>query len=84
MAAEARRAERSLHPDAMELYFRGIACLHKGLTNEHLAQARGFLERALALDPGNIEALVGTAMVDLNRGVNFADPGGPRTSRRLR
>jgi len=75
MAAEARRAERSLHPDAMELYFRGIACLHKGLTNEHLAQARGFLERALALDPGNIEALVGTAMVDLNRGVNFADPG---------
>src|SRR5215475_6908733 len=74
MAAEARRAERSLHPDAMEWYFRGIACLHKGLTNEHLAQARGFLERALALDPGNIEALVGTAMVDL-RGVNFADPG---------
>ena len=29
----------------------------------------------MALDPGNIEALVGTAMVDLNRGVNFADPG---------
>jgi TolB-like protein len=71
IAAEARRAERSLHPDAVELYFRGIACLHKGLTNEHLAQARGFLERALALDPGNIEALVGTAIVDVNRGGNF-------------
>src|SRR5262245_29887185 len=33
---EARRAERSLHPDAMDLYFQGIACLHKGLTNEHM------------------------------------------------
>jgi TolB-like protein len=74
ITAEARRAERSLHPDAMELYFRGIACLHQGLTNEHLTQARDFLERALELDPGNFEALVGTAMVDLNRGVNFADP----------
>jgi TolB-like protein/class 3 adenylate cyclase len=71
MAAEARRAERSLHPDAMELYFRGIACLHKGWTYEHLLQACGFFERALALDPGNIEALVGTAIVDLNRGFNF-------------
>jgi TolB-like protein/class 3 adenylate cyclase/Flp pilus assembly protein TadD len=72
MAAEARRAERSSHPDAMELYFRGIACLHKGLTNEHVAQARGFLERALALDPGNIEALVATAIVEINKGANFA------------
>jgi TolB-like protein/class 3 adenylate cyclase len=69
--AEARRAERTLHPDAMDLYFQGRACLHKGLTNEHLAQARGFFERALALDPGNIEALVGTAIVDFNRGVNL-------------
>jgi TolB-like protein/Tfp pilus assembly protein PilF len=71
IAAEARRAERSLHPDAMELYFRGIACLHKGLTNEHLAQARALFEHALAFDPGNNEALVGTAIVDLNKGVNF-------------
>jgi TolB-like protein/class 3 adenylate cyclase len=71
IAAEARRAERSLHPNAMELYFRGIACLHKGLTNEHLAQARDFFEHALAFDPGNNEALVGTAIVDLNKGVNF-------------
>jgi TolB-like protein len=69
--AEARRAERTLHPDAMDLCFQGRACFHKGLTNEHLAQVRGFFERALALDPGNIEALVGTAIVDLNRGVNF-------------
>ena len=63
--AEARRAERSLHPDAMDLYFQGMAWLNKGLTPEYMTQARGFFERALALDPGNIEALVGTARVDV-------------------
>jgi TolB-like protein len=69
--AEARRAEHTLHPDAMDLYFQGNACLHKGLTNDCLVQARSFFERALALDPGNIEALVGTARVHFNMAVNF-------------
>jgi len=68
---EARRAEHSVHPDAMDLYFRGIAHLNKGMTLEHLTQARGFFERALALDPGSIEVLVGTAIVDYSMGVNF-------------
>jgi TolB-like protein len=72
IAAEARRAERSLHPDAIDLCFQGMACIHKGLTNEHLAQALGFFEQALALDPGSIEALVGVASIDLHRGANFA------------
>ena len=69
--AEARRAERSVHPDAMDLYFQGVAHLHKGVIVEHLTQARGFFERALALDPGSVEALVGTAIVDYTMGVNF-------------
>jgi TolB-like protein/Flp pilus assembly protein TadD len=66
--AEARRAEQAPHPDSMGLYFRGMACVNKGLTAEYLSQARGFFERALALDPGNIEALVGTATVDTMSG----------------
>ena len=65
IAAEARRAERSLHPDAMDLYFQGRACWNKGLTPEYLTQARSFFERALALDPENVEALVGMATVDV-------------------
>jgi TolB-like protein len=72
IAVEARRAERSLHPDAMDFCFQGKACIHKGLTNEHMAQALGFFERALARDPGNIEALVGVASIELHRGANFA------------
>jgi TolB-like protein len=63
---EARRAERSLHPDAMDLYFQGSAWINKGITPEYMAQARSFFERALALDPSNIEALIGTALVDTN------------------
>ena len=72
VAAEARRAERAPLPDSMDLYFQGKACLNKGFTPESLAQARGFFERALALDPSNIEALVGTAMVDVRSANIFA------------
>jgi TolB-like protein/Flp pilus assembly protein TadD len=79
IAAEARRAERSLHPDAMDFYFQGIACLHKGLTNDHMTQARGFFECALALDPGSTEALVGMANVDTTIAVaSLTDDRAPR------
>jgi TolB-like protein len=67
IAAEARLAERALHPDSMDLYFQGRACLNRGLSAEHIAQASGFFERALARDPGNIEVLVTAALVDLTR-----------------
>jgi tetratricopeptide (TPR) repeat protein len=49
----------------MDLYFQGVACVNKGWTPENMTLARGFYEQALALDPGNIEALVGSARVDL-------------------
>jgi TolB-like protein/Tfp pilus assembly protein PilF len=61
---EARRAERSLRPDSMDLYFQGRSWANKGMTSEYMAQARSFFERALVLDPNNIEALVGTALVN--------------------
>jgi tetratricopeptide (TPR) repeat protein len=48
----------------MELYFQGMARWNKRWTSGHMAQARSFFERALALDPENIEALVGVAAVD--------------------
>ncbi|WP_024518696.1 adenylate/guanylate cyclase domain-containing protein [Bradyrhizobium sp. Tv2a-2] len=71
VAAEARRAENMLHPDAMDLYFLGRASFNKGQTLENLTQARGFFERALALDPGNIEALLGSALFDLSIGGGY-------------
>jgi TolB-like protein/class 3 adenylate cyclase/Flp pilus assembly protein TadD len=64
IAAEARRAERSLQPSALDLYFQGMACWNKGWTSLHMMQARSFFERALELEPGNVDALVGIAAVD--------------------
>ena len=64
VAAEARRAERSPHPDAMDLVFRGRAWFNKGLTPDCMVEARGFFEQAMALDPGNIEVMVGLARLD--------------------
>jgi TolB-like protein len=64
IAVEARRAERSLHPDAMDLVFQGKAWANKGITPEYMALARGFFERALVLDPSNVEALLGMALVE--------------------
>jgi TolB-like protein/class 3 adenylate cyclase len=61
--AEAERAGRARHPDAMDLYFQGRACWNKGMTPEYLAQARDFCERAMALDAENVEAMVCWAMV---------------------
>jgi TolB-like protein len=62
--AEARRGEHISNPDSMDLYFQGRACQHKGLSAENLAKARTLFERALLLDPDNVEALTGVAMVD--------------------
>jgi TolB-like protein len=64
LAAEARRAEQSVNPDAMDLYFQGIAFANKGITPEYTTRARDFFERALALDPSYVEALVARANVD--------------------
>ena len=64
--AEARRAQGSNHPDAMDLYFQGRALLNKEINLAHLTQARAFLERALLLDPSNLEALYSSAIIDLH------------------
>jgi TolB-like protein len=71
VAAEARRAERSPHPDAMDLVFQGRSWFNKGLTPDCLAQARSFFEKAIALDPENIEAMVGIALVDASIGATY-------------
>jgi adenylate cyclase len=82
VAVEARRAERAPHPSSMDLYFQGAAWLNKGPSPENLAQARRCFERALALDPDNVEALVGFASVDAQRGALFLETIVPHVLRR--
>ena len=70
VSAEARRAEQAPTPDSMDLYFQGSAWLNKGYTPGNVAQARGFFDRALAADPDNVDALVGSARADAVEGAN--------------
>jgi TolB-like protein/class 3 adenylate cyclase len=67
-AAEARRAEQAPTPDSMDLYFQGLAWLNKGVTPDHVAQARGFFDRALTADPDNVDALIESARADARAG----------------
>jgi hypothetical protein len=63
--AEATR--RSEHPDAMEYILRGRAALSKPSTPDNYAQAIPLYERALALDPGSVEAKGWLATALVNR-----------------
>jgi TolB-like protein/class 3 adenylate cyclase/Tfp pilus assembly protein PilF len=62
---EARRAERVSKPDSMDLYFQGMAWVNKGRGLDDLARARDFFERALAIDPNNLDASLGTVAADV-------------------
>jgi TolB-like protein/DNA-binding SARP family transcriptional activator len=70
--AEARRAEQTPNPDSLDLYFQGVTWVAKGSTAEYLSRARSYFERALTIDPGNIQALVMMANVDLVGASAFA------------
>jgi TolB-like protein len=56
IAAEARRAEKALNPDAVDFYFQGMTWFHKGSGLENLTRAREFFGRALSVDPGHVDA----------------------------
>ena len=72
IAVEARRAERAPTPDSMDLYFQGEAWVNRGVTFESLNKARSFFERALALDPANVEALAGMSQVEANFAISLS------------
>jgi TolB-like protein len=63
-SAEARRAEQAPNPSSMDLYFQGLAWFNKGFTLDNIAQARSFFDRSLAIDAGNVDALVALARAD--------------------
>ena len=72
IAAEARRAERAPTPDSLDLYFQGEAWVNRGVTFENLSKARSFFERALALDPANVDALAGVSQVEANLAISVS------------
>jgi TolB-like protein/DNA-binding winged helix-turn-helix (wHTH) protein len=63
--AEASRAKRSATPDSMDHFFLGYSRMNGGQTADAHAKARLHFDRALELDPDNVDALVGRAWADL-------------------
>ena len=53
----------------MDFCFQGLAWFNKGRTPHNVAQARSFYDRALAADPDNVDALIGSARAELNEGI---------------
>jgi len=70
IVAEAQRAELEPNPDSLDYYFRGVATFNKGRL-ENLVKARDLFEKAVELDPTNIDALVGAARVDIVVGAAY-------------
>jgi TolB-like protein len=62
--AEASRAERATNPDSMDHYFLGLGLYHLGGA-ELNREARAHFDRALELDPDNVDALVRRAWADV-------------------
>jgi TolB-like protein/class 3 adenylate cyclase len=77
ISAEARRGQQAANPDSMDLYFQGMEWFNKGNKLENMDQARGFFERALALDPGNVDALLGVGRADVAVGAAFLSDDRP-------
>lgn len=69
--AEAHRAERSPDPGSMDLYFRAKALINRGSTAEYLKIAEALLERAIRLDPDNVDALAAKGWVEMDLGAGF-------------
>jgi adenylate cyclase len=68
---EARRAERTPTPDSMDLYFQGMSWINKGRNPADTERGRDFFKRALALDPDNLDAAVGSACADVQAAVGY-------------
>jgi TolB-like protein/class 3 adenylate cyclase len=77
IAAEARRAQQAPNPDSMDLYFQGMEWFNRGINRENMDRARGFFERAMALDPGNVDALLGVGRADFEVGASFLSDDRP-------
>ena len=68
---EARRAGRTPTPNSMDLYFQGMSWINMGRNPADTARGRGFFERALALDPDNLDAAIGLACADVQTAVGY-------------
>jgi tetratricopeptide (TPR) repeat protein len=77
ISAEARRAQQAPNPDSVDLYFQGMEWFNRGSNLENMDHARGFFERALALDSGNVDALLAVGRADFEVGAAYLSDDRP-------
>ena len=77
ISAEARRAQQASNPDSVDLYFQGMEWFNRGSNLENMDHARGFFERALALDSGNVDALLAVGRADFEVGAAYLSDDRP-------
>ena len=77
--AEAAKGARSTNPDATDLVMRGWAINNEPgafSSKDKVNAARALFERALAIDPNNVEAINGAAVTYTNEYLfGWGDPG---------
>jgi adenylate cyclase len=77
--AEAAKGTRSTNPDATDLVMRGSAIRNEPgafSSKDKMNAARSLYERALAVDPNNVEAMDGLAVTYMNEHLfGWGDPG---------
>jgi TolB-like protein/class 3 adenylate cyclase len=68
VSAEAKRAKRSPHPDpdSMDLYFLGLSAYHQNINS-----ASAYFDRALEIDPANVDALIYRGGLDLMYAISW-------------
>ena len=83
IATEARRSAETPHPDSTDMLFQGLAWFNKGPAPDNLVQALSFFERALIIDPKNVDALAWKASMHAfayTMGFAFDDKASPLVS----
>ena len=69
--AESRRIGKDQNPDAVDFSMRGWAKFYEPRSRMQTAQAKEIFDRALRLDPSNVDAMIGKAsclVVEVNNG----------------
>ena len=79
IVAEAERAEQEPNPDSLDYYFRGVAAFNKGRL-ESIERAKDLFEKAVELNPGNVDAIVGAARAEVLVALYKPGERGPRLS----
>ena len=77
ISAEARRVQQAPNPIFGGPHFQGMEWFNRGINRQNDDRARGFFERALAVDPGNVDALLGIGRADFEVGAAFLSDDRP-------